>query len=94
MCALVLRETGLLPHANPGVMSGEEIAALRKVTVSQGIMLESASPRLRGLLSRCRTGEEYRHSIEELLGTFWDAELEPYRLGGDGAPVTLLHQVG
>ncbi len=46
MCALVLRETGLLPHANPGVMSGAEIAALRKVTVSQGIMLESASPRL------------------------------------------------
>lgn len=50
MCALVLRETGLLPHANPGVMSGEEIAALREVTVSQGIMLESASPRL------CRKG--------------------------------------
>ncbi|MGE0658489.1 MAG: 5-amino-6-(D-ribitylamino)uracil--L-tyrosine 4-hydroxyphenyl transferase CofH [Reyranellaceae bacterium] len=46
MCALVLRETGLLPHANPGVMSGEEIATLREVTVSQGIMLESASPRL------------------------------------------------
>jgi len=46
MCALVLRETGLLPHANPGVMSGAEIAALRKVTVSQGIMLESAAPRL------------------------------------------------
>ncbi|MDF3075709.1 MAG: Radical domain protein, partial [Alphaproteobacteria bacterium] len=46
MCALVLRETGLLPHANPGVMSGEEIEALRQVTVSQGIMLESASPRL------------------------------------------------
>ncbi len=46
MCALVLRETGLLPHANPGVMTREEIAALRAVTASQGIMLESASARL------------------------------------------------
>ncbi|MDP9364164.1 MAG: 7,8-didemethyl-8-hydroxy-5-deazariboflavin synthase CofG, partial [Chloroflexota bacterium] len=43
---LVLRETGLLPHANPGVLTGEEIAALRRVSVSQGIMLESASERL------------------------------------------------
>src|SRR6266403_2649939 len=32
MCALVLRETGLLPHANPGVMTREEIAGLREVT--------------------------------------------------------------
>src|SRR6201989_1846866 len=46
MCALVLRETGLLPHANPGVMTREEIAALREVTASQGIMLESNSERL------------------------------------------------
>src|SRR5215213_8153067 len=46
MCALVLRETGLLPHANPGVMTREESAALREVTASQGIMLESTSERL------------------------------------------------
>ena len=46
MCELVFRETGLLPHANPGVMTREEISALRRVTVSQGIMLESASDRL------------------------------------------------
>jgi FO synthase len=46
MCGLVLRETGLLPHANPGVMTREEIAALRVVTASQGIMLESTSERL------------------------------------------------
>src|SRR3954452_12263886 len=46
MCALVLRETGLLPHANPGVMTREEIASLREVTASQGIMLESTSERL------------------------------------------------
>jgi FO synthase len=46
MAELVLKETGLLPHANPGVMSEEEIASLRRVTVSQGIMLESVSDRL------------------------------------------------
>ena len=46
MAELVLKETGLLPHANPGVMTRDEIAALRRVTVSQGIMLESASDRL------------------------------------------------
>src|ERR1700750_2159093 len=46
MCTLVLRETGLLPHANPGVMTREEMAALREVTASQGIMLESNSERL------------------------------------------------
>jgi FO synthase len=46
MCELVLRETGLLPHANPGVMSRDEVATLREVTASQGIMLESSSMRL------------------------------------------------
>jgi hypothetical protein len=50
--------------------------------------------RLRGLLARARTAEDYEHGLNELLGLSWDAELEPYRLGGDGAPVTLLHQVG
>ncbi len=46
MAELVLRETGLLPHSNPGVMNAEDIAMLRKVTVSQGIMLETISDRL------------------------------------------------
>jgi FO synthase len=48
MCELVLAETDLLPHANPGVMTPEEIASLRTVTVSQGIMLETVSARLSG----------------------------------------------
>ena len=46
MAELVYKETGLLPHANPGVMTRDEIAALRKVSISQGIMLESVSDRL------------------------------------------------
>ena len=46
MAALVLKETGLLPHLNPGIMTRDDIARLRGVSVSQGIMLESASERL------------------------------------------------
>ena len=42
----VLQETGLLPHINAGCMDAQEIAALRTVSASMGIMLESASPRL------------------------------------------------
>jgi FO synthase len=43
---LVLEETGLLPHLNPGVMTSEELAALRPVSASMGIMLETVSDRL------------------------------------------------
>jgi FO synthase len=46
MAALVLKDTGLLPHLNPGVMSLDDIRRLRTVSVSQGIMLESISERL------------------------------------------------
>jgi 7,8-didemethyl-8-hydroxy-5-deazariboflavin synthase CofG subunit len=46
MCELVLRETGLLPHVNQGVMDREEIAALREVSASMGLMLETTSLRL------------------------------------------------
>jgi hypothetical protein len=46
MCALVLRETGPLPHINPGGMSRSEMAGLRMVSASQGIMLESLNARL------------------------------------------------
>ena len=44
--AAVVERTGLLPHINAGVMSREDMAALREVSVSQGLMLESISPRL------------------------------------------------
>jgi FO synthase len=43
---LVLDETGLLPHLNPGVMSRADLAALRPVSASMGIMLETAAERL------------------------------------------------
>jgi FO synthase len=46
MCQAVLEETGLLPHANPGTLTADEISLLRRVSVSQGMMLESISERL------------------------------------------------
>src|SRR5436305_4505746 len=47
MAALVLKETGLLPHLNPGVMTRADIDRPRTVAVTHGIMLASASQRLR-----------------------------------------------
>ena len=46
MAELVFRETGLLPHLNPGLMNGEDYARLRPHAASMGIMLESSSDRL------------------------------------------------
>src|ERR1700719_3201593 len=73
MCALVLRETGLLPHANPGVMTRKEIAGLREVTASQGIMLESTSERL------CRQGGVHYGSPDKHPAV----RLETLRLAGE-----------
>jgi FO synthase len=46
MCRAVVAETGLLPHANAGALYEDELAALRGVTASQGMMLESLNPDL------------------------------------------------
>ena len=73
MCALVLRETTLLPHANPGVMTRDEIAALRAVTASQGIMLESTSERL------CEKGGVHYGSPDKAPAV----RLETLRLAGE-----------
>ena len=48
--SLVLKRTGLLPHINAGVMTAAELASLRSVSASQGLMLESSADRL------CRKG--------------------------------------
>ncbi len=49
MCDLVLRETALIPHANPGLMSAPWLRRLRAVSPSIGLMLETTS---RALLRR------------------------------------------
>jgi len=46
MCELVLRETSLLPHSNPGLMSANWLNRLRYTNPSLGLMLESTSTRL------------------------------------------------
>jgi FO synthase len=48
MCRLVLEETGLLAHPNAGILGRRELAELREVSASQGMMLESVSERLCG----------------------------------------------
>jgi FO synthase len=73
MCRTVLEETGLLPHANPGVMTAADIALLRQVTVSQGMMLENVSPRL------CERGQVHFGSPDKHPL----ARLETIRLAGE-----------
>ena len=73
MCALVLKETTLLPHVNPGVMTADEIASLREVSVSQGVMLESTSERL------CEPGGVHYGSPDKHPA----ARLETLRLAGE-----------
>jgi len=46
MCELVLRETVLLPHPNPGLLSAEWIARLANVSPSMGLMLETTNAAL------------------------------------------------
>jgi len=46
MCATVLRESSLLPHPNPGLMSSEWLHRLSQVAPSMGLMLETTSTRL------------------------------------------------
>ncbi|MNK47182.1 Aminodeoxyfutalosine synthase [compost metagenome] len=73
ICALVSAETGLLPHVNAGVMELQDIAALRKVSVSQGLMLESASNRL------CERGGPHFGSPDKVPA----ARLDTIRLAGE-----------
>src|SRR5437588_4308188 len=48
MCELILRETNLLPHPNPGLLSAEWISRLAAVSPSMGLMLETTNADLLG----------------------------------------------
>src|SRR5437588_2343092 len=56
-------EGGLLPHTNLGVLSREDLARLREVTASQGLMLESASERL---METVHAGSPTKHPARRL----------------------------
>jgi FO synthase len=73
MCGLVLNETGLLPHVNAGVMGREDLLALRGVSASQGLMLETASERL------CQAGQAHYRSPDKVPSV----RLETIRLAGE-----------
>ena len=73
MCAAVRDETGMLPHVNAGVMTRDEMAGLRKVSASQGLMLESVSDRL------CAKGGAHYRSPDKLPSI----RLEAMRIAGE-----------
>jgi hypothetical protein len=56
--------------------------------------IQIGEDRLRSIMASARAPEALSHALDKALGTAWDAELEPYRYAGDGAPVTLLTRVG
>ncbi len=56
-------ERGLLPHTNLGVLSREDLARLREVTASQGLMLESISERL---MQTVHAGSPTKHPARRL----------------------------
>src|SRR5205085_9195610 len=49
MCERVLNETGLLPHANPGLMGRKDLQRLRESNAIMGLMIETTSDRLTGV---------------------------------------------
>ena len=69
--AAVFKQTGLLPHLNPGNLTPQELTELRAVAPSMGIMLESASERL------CEKGMPHYGSPDKVphvrLGTLRNA---------------------
>ncbi|WP_317929608.1 5-amino-6-(D-ribitylamino)uracil--L-tyrosine 4-hydroxyphenyl transferase CofH [Halioxenophilus sp. WMMB6] len=76
---LVLDETGLLPHLNPGLMSAEDFQKLKSVAPSMGIMLESGSERL------CQKGGPHYGSPDKLP----ERRLQSLRLAGEAkVPMT------
>lgn len=69
----IVRETNVLPHINAGTMNAAEIAQLRRVSASMGIMLESASTRL------CEKGQPHFGSPDKEPAL----RLETLRLAGE-----------
>jgi FO synthase len=69
----VLDETGLLPHLNPGVLNAADLDALRPVSASMGIMLETTAERL------SRRGGPHFGSPDKLPSV----RLETLRLAGE-----------
>ena len=78
-CRIVLEETGVLPHANPGVMGRGDLQRLKECNASMGLMLESASARL------LRPGQAHDNAPDKRPA----ARLRTLKLAGElGIPFT------
>lgn len=73
VAGVILRETGLLPHINAGTMTREDLARLRQVSPSMGLMLEASSERL------CKRGMPHFGSPDKQPKT----RLETLRVAGE-----------
>ena len=77
MCALVLEETGLLPHANAGAISRAKLDVLKSVSPSQGMMIETLRPDL-----ACHRGAPDKTPERRLATLEWAGELHiPFTTG-------------
>ncbi|MGH3545193.1 MAG: DUF3145 domain-containing protein [Mycobacteriales bacterium] len=100
--ASALRSWGMLRFEvteDPGTgVDGERISHIpghgthRTAMSANGDVLISED-RLRAVMAQARNYDSLKHGLQQLLGSAWDAELEPYRHAGDGATVSWLHQV-
>ena len=76
-CQAVIDDTGLLPHANAGAISRAELAALREVAPSQGMMIESLNPDL-----AAHRGAPDKDPARRLATLEWAGELSiPFTTG-------------
>ncbi|HEY5318989.1 MAG TPA: 7,8-didemethyl-8-hydroxy-5-deazariboflavin synthase subunit CofG, partial [Solirubrobacteraceae bacterium] len=72
-------ERGILPHTNLGVLASEDLARLREVTASQGLMLESSSERL---MATVHAGSPTKHPAARLASIRAAGELQiPFTSG-------------
>jgi hypothetical protein len=77
---------------------GERFAVTPKLGVFRATMgphgdVMIHEDRLRAVMLGATDPAELRRGLDLILGTAWDAELEPFRRAGDGVPVRWLHQV-
>jgi 7,8-didemethyl-8-hydroxy-5-deazariboflavin synthase len=78
LCALAL-EMGFLPHTNAGPLSFAEMARLKSVNVSMGLMLEQVTPRLRQTVHRHAPSKEPALRLQQVA---WAGELQiPFTTG-------------
>ena len=79
---------------------GERYSVTPSLGVFRGSMgthgdIQVSEDRIRAAIAQsAREATSLRDALEDLLGTSWDEELEPFRYAGQGAQVRYLHRVG